>query len=139
MRVREVHVTEKGREAFREFWPDMHAAFAKMFAGISEAEYETLIRLLTRVLRNIRRNETRFVTSLDQSPTAQPIMTPANRYRTTNNLGSLAYMKPSIVLLALRNKVLGAEVFDTAFREYTRRWVFKHPQPAEAAAAGSPA
>jgi MarR family transcriptional regulator, transcriptional regulator for hemolysin len=57
MRVREVHVTEKGREAFREFWPDMHAAFAKMFAGISEAEYETLIRLLTRVLRNIRRNE----------------------------------------------------------------------------------
>ena len=57
MRVREVHVTEKGREAFKEFWPDMHAAFAKMFAGISEAEYETLVRLLTRVLRNIRRNE----------------------------------------------------------------------------------
>jgi DNA-binding MarR family transcriptional regulator len=57
MRVREVHVTEQGREAFRKFWPDMHAAFAKMFIGISEAEYETLIRLLTRVLRNIRRNE----------------------------------------------------------------------------------
>ena len=57
MRVREVHVTEKGREAFKEFWPDMYAAFAKMFAGISEAEYETLIRLLTRVLRNIRRTE----------------------------------------------------------------------------------
>jgi DNA-binding MarR family transcriptional regulator len=57
MRVREVHVTEKGRDAFRRFWPEMHEAFAKMFAGISEAEYETLIRLLTRVLRNIRRNE----------------------------------------------------------------------------------
>ena len=28
MRVREVHVTEKGREAFRRFWPEMHAAFA---------------------------------------------------------------------------------------------------------------
>jgi len=78
-----------------------------------------------------RRNEIRFVTSLDQGPTAQPIMTPANRYRTTDNLGSLAYMKPSIMLLALRNKVLGAEVFDTAFREYTRRWAFKHPQPAD--------
>src|SRR6185437_9314321 len=58
-------------------------------------------------------------------------MTPANRYRTTENLGSLAYMKPSIMLLVLRNKVLGAEVFDTAFREYTRRWAFKHPQPAD--------
>jgi hypothetical protein len=80
---------------------------------------------------DVRRHETGFVTSLDQTPTAQPIMTPANRYRTTNNLGSLAYMKPSIVLLALRNKVLGAEVFDTAFREYTRRWAFKHPQPAD--------
>jgi DNA-binding MarR family transcriptional regulator len=57
MRVREVHVTEKGRAAFREFWPDMHAAFAKMFTGISELEYETLIRLLTRILRNIRRND----------------------------------------------------------------------------------
>lgn len=57
MRVREVHVTEAGRAAFRRFWPEMHAAFARMFAGVSEAEYETLIRLLTRVLRNIRRNE----------------------------------------------------------------------------------
>jgi peptidase M1-like protein len=79
----------------------------------------------------IRRNETRFVTALDQTPTAQPIMTPANRYRNDENLGSLAYVKPSIMLLALRNKVLGAEVFDTAFREYTRRWAFKHPQPAD--------
>jgi aminopeptidase N len=78
-----------------------------------------------------RRNEIRFVTSLDQAPTAQPIMTPANRYRNNENLGSLAYVKPSIMLLALRNKVLGAEVFDTAFREYTRRWAFKHPQPAD--------
>jgi hypothetical protein len=78
-----------------------------------------------------RRNETRFVTSLDQSPTAQPIMTPANRYRSNDNLGSLAYVKPSIMLLALRDKVLGPDVFDAAFREYTRRWAFKHPQPAD--------
>jgi Peptidase family M1 domain len=79
----------------------------------------------------IRRGEARFVTTLDQTPTAQPIMTPANRYRNDQNLGSLAYVKPSIMLLALRNKVLGPEVFDTAFREYTRRWALKHPQPAD--------
>jgi hypothetical protein len=78
-----------------------------------------------------RRNEIRLVTGLDQGPTAQPIMTPADRYRTTDNLGSLAYVKPSIMLLTLRNKVLGPEVFDTAFREYTRQWAFKHPQPAD--------
>ncbi len=79
----------------------------------------------------IRRNESKFVTSLDQSPTAQPIMTPANRYENDDNLGSLAYVKPAIMLLALRNKVLGPAVFDSAFREYTRRWAFKHPQPAD--------
>jgi MarR family transcriptional regulator for hemolysin len=53
MRVREVHVTDAGREAFRRFWPEMHAAFESMFAGFSEAEYEILIRLLTRVLENV--------------------------------------------------------------------------------------
>ena len=57
MRVREVHVTDAGREAFRRFWPEMHAAFENMFAGLSEAEYETLVRLLTRVLGNLRRDE----------------------------------------------------------------------------------
>jgi hypothetical protein len=78
-----------------------------------------------------RRNEIRTITALDQGPTVQPIMTPANRYKTNENLGILAYVKPSISLLALRNKVLGPEVFDTAFREYSRRWAFKHPQPAD--------
>ncbi len=78
-----------------------------------------------------RRTERHFVTALDQTPSAQPIMTPANRYRNNDNLGALAYVKPSIMLLALRNKVLGPEVFDAAFREYTRRWAFKHPQPAD--------
>ncbi len=77
-----------------------------------------------------RQSERQLVTSTDQLPTAQPIMTPANRYK-PNNLLSLAYVKPSIALLILRGKVLGSQVFDSAFREYTRRWAFKHPQPAD--------
>jgi aminopeptidase N len=67
----------------------------------------------------------------DQTATAQPIITPANRYKTDGNLGSLAYIKPAMALYFLRGKVLGADVFDAAFREYTRRWAFKHPQPAD--------
>jgi hypothetical protein len=35
------------------------------------------------------------------------------------------------VLLTLRNHVVGAETFDRAFREYTRRWAFKHPTPGD--------
>ncbi|HMP85624.1 MAG TPA: M1 family metallopeptidase [Lacibacter sp.] len=46
-----------------------------------------------------------------------------------NNLGVAAYYKPGMMLTVLRNSVLGAERFDRAFREYVRRWAFKHPTP----------
>jgi hypothetical protein len=78
-----------------------------------------------------RQRERQLVIAIDQLPTAQPILTPANRYKGSNNLLSLAYIKPSTMLLTLRSKVLGDQVFDGAFREYTRRWAFKHPQPAD--------
>jgi hypothetical protein len=35
------------------------------------------------------------------------------------------------VLLTLRNHVIGKDLFDTAFREYTRAWAFKHPTPGD--------
>jgi hypothetical protein len=78
-----------------------------------------------------RKGETQFALLNDQATTAQPILTPANRYRTDGNLGSLAYIKPAVALYFLRGKVLGPDVFDAAFQEYTRRWAFKHPQPAD--------
>lgn len=45
------------------------------------------------------------------------------------NLGIAAYEKPSQMLNALRDVVLGKDRFDAAFREYIRRWAFKHPTP----------
>jgi hypothetical protein len=45
------------------------------------------------------------------------------------NLGVAAYFKPSMMLNALRNVVLDSTRFDAAFREYIRRWAFKHPTP----------
>ena len=45
------------------------------------------------------------------------------------NLGTAAYDKPSQMLNALRNLVLGPERFDIAFKEYINRWAFKHPSP----------
>jgi hypothetical protein len=46
-----------------------------------------------------------------------------------DNLGIAAYDKPSMMLNALRDVVLGKERFDLAFREYINRWAFKHPTP----------
>lgn len=46
-------------------------------------------------------------------------------------VGWLAYSKPELMLLLLREQVLGPDRFDAAFREYIRRWAFKSPQPSD--------
>ena len=44
---------------------------------------------------------------------------------------SNAYKKPATALNILRETVMGREQFDYAFKEYCRRWAFKHPTPAD--------
>jgi hypothetical protein len=46
-------------------------------------------------------------------------------------LGNAQYTKPSVGLQLLRQEILGASAFDDAFREYIRRWAYKHPSPAD--------
>ena len=43
--------------------------------------------------------------------------------------GNNAYSKPATALNILRETVMGRELFDYAFKEYSRRWAFKHPTP----------
>jgi len=43
--------------------------------------------------------------------------------------GNNAYGKPATALNILRETVMGRELFDYAFKEYARRWEFKHPTP----------
>ncbi len=58
----------------------------------------------------------------------QPLITiPAE----VHDLYWTAYQKPALMLRLLREEVLGPEAFDAAFREYARRWAFRHPQPAD--------
>ena len=45
--------------------------------------------------------------------------------------GNNAYGKPATALNILRETVMGRELFDYAFKEYARRWAFKHPTPAD--------
>ncbi len=60
----------------------------------------------------------------------EPGMTPADRV-TPDLLGAVAYSKPATGLYLLRHAILDSTRFDAAFREYIRRWAFKHPTPAE--------
>lgn len=45
--------------------------------------------------------------------------------------GPNAYSKPATALNILRETIMGRELFDYAFKEYSRRWAFKHPTPAD--------
>lgn len=60
--------------------------------------------------------------------TLEPIMTNSESIK---QLGNNAYGKPATALNILRETILGRELFDYAFKEYSRRWAFKHPQPAD--------
>ncbi|WP_394345651.1 M1 family metallopeptidase [Arundinibacter roseus] len=59
---------------------------------------------------------------------ADPIMTIPDVVQ-ARNLGFEAYYKPAIGLKMLRERVLGKDRFDFAFRQYVKRWAFKHPTP----------
>ena len=57
-----------------------------------------------------------------------PIMTNSE---SIPQFGNNAYGKPATALNILRETIMGRELFDYAFKEYARRWAFKHPSPAD--------
>jgi hypothetical protein len=62
------------------------------------------------------------------SPEQEPIMTHSD---SVTNLGANAYGKPAAAYHILRDTVIGRERFDFALKEYSNRWKFKRPTPAD--------
>jgi hypothetical protein len=60
----------------------------------------------------------------------EPAMKYGDKYDSEFGFGVGTYFKPATVLVALR-EVLGRETFEKGFREYGRRWLGKHPMPAD--------
>ncbi len=58
----------------------------------------------------------------------EPIMTNSENII---GFGPNAYSKPATGLNILRETIMGRELFDFSFKEYARRWAFKHPTPAD--------
>ena len=64
----------------------------------------------------------------DDPDRLEPIMTNSENIV---QFGNNAYAKPATALNILRETIMGRELFDYAFKEYCRRWAFKHPTPAD--------
>ncbi|MCM5527199.1 M1 family metallopeptidase [Parasegetibacter sp. NRK P23] len=77
-----------------------------------------------------RRGPAFMITDYMKMPkeTLEPIMTNSENIA---QFGPNAYSKPATGLNILRETIMGRELFDFAFREYARRWAFKHPTPAD--------
>lgn len=58
-----------------------------------------------------------------------PAMTPLDHDPV--GLFFMHYTKVPLVLQWLRREVVDSQVFDAALREYVRRWLFRHPTPAD--------
>ena len=75
-------------------------------------------------------NETRRYVNFFTSETREGIDTYPDVVN-VGNLGMLAYNKPAMGLLMLREYILGHERFDNAFKSYIKTWAYKHPQPTD--------
>jgi|CXWL01.1.fsa_nt_gi hypothetical protein len=77
-----------------------------------------------------RRGPAAFITDYMKLPKEQlePIMTNSENIV---QFGPNAYSKPATGLNILRETIMGRELFDYSFKEYARRWAFKHPEPAD--------
>ncbi|MEO0412120.1 MAG: M1 family metallopeptidase [Pseudomonadota bacterium] len=69
-----------------------------------------------------------YITAYMASERQVPIMTQSDSIL---QFGPNAYTKPAAGLVVLRETVLGRELFDFGFREYSQRWKFKRPTPAD--------
>lgn len=77
-----------------------------------------------------RRGPAHLITDYMKLPKDQlePIMTMGDN---VVNVGANAYSKAATGLNILRETIMGRELFDFSFREYARRWAFRHPTPAD--------
>ncbi|HNA01576.1 MAG TPA: M1 family metallopeptidase [Ferruginibacter sp.] len=61
-------------------------------------------------------------------PSSEAIMLTPDAMK-ERNIGVALYFKPGLGLALLRKEILGPDRFDYAFREYIKRWAYKHPTP----------
>ena len=101
-------------------WTWMDEGLNTFLEGVAEREWDPDIPWT--------RTEPRNITDYMKSSRQVPVMTQSD---SVLDLGNNAYGKAGTALNILRETVLGRELFDFAFREYSNRWMFKRPTPSD--------
>ncbi|MEO6314350.1 MAG: M1 family metallopeptidase [Chitinophagaceae bacterium] len=120
-------------EVGHNFFPMIINSDERQWSWMDEG-LNTFVQYLTEELFDdkfpSRRGPAYAITDYMQLPKSQlePIM--ANSENIIG-FGNNAYAKPATGLNILRETIMGRDLFDYAFKEYARRWAFKHPEPAD--------
>jgi DNA-binding MarR family transcriptional regulator len=56
LRVRDVEITQAGRDAFAKVWPTMYDLLVKMFEGIDSEEYKAFTATMHKMMSNVRKH-----------------------------------------------------------------------------------
>ncbi len=105
-------------------WTWMDEGINSFLEYVAELEWEENYPAYGGKYANVLDYITEYMTSANQVP----IMTNSESIL---QFGPNAYSKPTAALIVLRETVMGRELFDFAFKEYSRRWQFKRPTPAD--------
>ncbi|PIQ48651.1 MAG: aminopeptidase [Cytophagales bacterium CG12_big_fil_rev_8_21_14_0_65_40_12] len=128
-RMVSVIVHEVGHNFFPMIVNSDERQWAWMDEGLNSfLEYQTMHRFYKHLPYNSNSPEAIVPYMKGSKDYMRPIMTNPEQ---ALQLGPEAYSKPSAALVILRETVMGPELFDAAFKEYSERWAFKHPKPAD--------
>ena len=120
-------------EVGHNFFPMIINSDERQWSWLDEG-LNTFVQFLTEQLWDnnfpSRRGPAYNITEYMKLPKDQlePIMTNSENIV---QFGPNAYAKPATGLNILRETIMGRKLFDYAFKEYARRWAFKHPTPAD--------
>ena len=120
-------------EVGHNFFPMIINSDERQWTWMDEG-LNTFVQFLTEQLWDpkfpSRRGPAYLITDYMKMPKDQlePIMTNSENIV---QFGPNAYSKPATGLNILRETIMGRDLFDYAFKQYARRWAFKHPTPAD--------
>ncbi len=100
-------------------WTWMDEGLNSFLDGVASREWDPMIPWGV---------EPRDVVDYMKSTVQVPIMTQSD---SVLRLGPNAYTKPAVALNILREVIMGRELFDFAFKEYSQRWKYKRPTPSD--------